>query len=449
MNLSKRNIVFSKFFLAFYTLLIGARSYASFDNGQLGGDATVDDTSRLAYAQPSPNLTSEHLAMTKTGDADFSLQFFPPPAPEGHLPLGKKYNHVSCESCHFADGRGLPFFSTGEKGSLAVVRVSMPRGRSTYPSGPVPVPGIGLQIRDHAASGLQPDATVEILWQDAKAFTYSDGTQVSLRVPKLKITLPDGRPLPSNILTSMRVPQALIGVGLLDAVPSRTLLRFEAQRKYYGIKGHVNYVWDFENETLAVGKFGWKANTVNLIQQTATAFFNDMGVTNPLFPGPDDQITLTQDKVESAAFYPRTLAVPARRPLDTDQLVRGEQLFSRMACALCHRPTMMTGANPVPELADQVIHPYTDLLLHNMGPGLADGRPDYAASGSEWRTPPLWGIGLTKVVNIDATFLHDGRARTLEEAILWHDGEARASKNGFARLIKSDREALLAFLGAL
>jgi len=212
-----------------------------------------------------------------------------------------------------------------------------------------------------------------------------------------------------------------------------------------------------------VGRFGWKANTPNLIQQTAGAYNGDMGITSDLFPTEScagrlkepgcnnaHSAEVNAGTVTDVAFYTQTLAVPARRHLDDPTALRGETVFYAAGCDGCHTPTLRTGELPgIPEVSNQVIHPYTDLLVHDMGPGLADGRPDFQASGSEWRTPPLWGIGLVNTVNGHTRFLHDGRAYNLMEAVLWHGGEASAARDRVKRLAQRDRDALIAFLMSL
>jgi CxxC motif-containing protein (DUF1111 family) len=213
-----------------------------------------------------------------------------------------------------------------------------------------------------------------------------------------------------------------------------------------------------------VGRFGWKANQPTIEQQVAGAFLGDMGLTTPLFgvqqcspaqeaciAAPDGGAPeVDESKVARITFYLHTLAVPARRDVDDPTVLRGRALFESTGCASCHTARHRTGElEGYPWLSDQEIWPYTDLLLHDMGDGLADGRPDYAADGREWRTPPLWGIGLVETVSGHELLLHDGRARGLAEAILWHGGEAEASREAFRAMELADREALLAFLRSL
>ncbi|MCD8541024.1 MAG: c-type cytochrome [Leadbetterella sp.] len=242
----------------------------------------------------------------------------------------------------------------------------------------------------------------------------------------------------------------------MEAIPEADILAHadEKDTDNDGISGKPNYVFDRVSGKKQLGRFGWKANTATLLEQCAAAYLNDMGITNSLFPyetGPDDSLRddpeLSDKILESVAFYCRTLAVPASR--NHDLVRKGASLFEKLGCAKCHIPEFRTGASPVPALSYQTIFPYTDMLLHNMGDDLADNRPDYQATGSEWKTRPLWGIGLTRLINGHTRFLHDGRAGNLTEAILWHGGEALSSKNGFKQLPEADRQALLDFLNSL
>jgi CxxC motif-containing protein (DUF1111 family) len=231
-----------------------------------------------------------------------------------------------------------------------------------------------------------------------------------------------------------------------------------------GISGRVNHVWDVEHREVRVGRFGWKANQPSLRQQNAGAFRGDIGITSDLFPEEDcppaqaecraapsgGAPELDAWKLEQVTFYTRMLAVPARRDVDHPEVLRGRRLFRELRCASCHVPRHETGTMPdAPELSGQTVFPYTDLLLHDMGPELADDRPDFEATGREWRTPPLWGLGLVRTVNRHTRFLHDGRARSLEEAILWHGGEAEHSRERFRDLSAPERAALLRFLESL
>ena len=367
------------------------------------------------------------------------------------------FDNTSCESCHPADGRGRPP-AGGEPFSSMLFRASV-RGAGAH-RGPLAVPGFGTQLQLDAIPGVSPEIQAAITYVDS-AGVFTDGTPFTLTAPSYTLT---GlyQPLPGGVLFSPRVAPAVFGLGLLEAVPEAVVLSRAdgSDRNRDGISGRANMVWDEVRQRFALGRFGWKANAPNLIQQTAGAYNGDMGITSALFPlescdgqypecvrhAPEvDDLT-----VANVALYTRTLGVPARRDLQNPVTARGELMFYVANCDGCHTPTLQTGVLPgVPEVSNQKIHPYTDLLVHDMGPALADGRPDFQASGSEWKTPPLWGIGLVPTVNGHTRYLHDGRAGSLLEAVMWHGGEARASRERVRRMNSSDRAALIRFLESL
>lgn len=448
------------------SLLLNAPAWSQLDSRLAGGDTTIRNRTSQAYAQPAPNLTDDWLALHTEGDRAFDAVFVTPPAPV-NPGLGPLFNNASCIGCHIHDGRGLP-----TKGQL-LIRVSQPQS-STPDSAPdpahaqprvlrehyhpeaavslgnaTPVTGIGTQIQDQAVYGYAPEAIVQMRWH-TQAGTYGDGTPYTLRSPQFEITDGDRQPLPPEVMTSPRIPPPVFGLGLLEAVPEADIVRLAdpGDRDGDGISGRPNYVWDVVNQAEVLGRFGWKANNPDLLQQNASAYVNDMGVTNPLFPEPDGSSEIDADLLKAVTVYVQTLAVPARAQLDDPQVAQGERLFAAH-CAACHEPTLRTARHDIPALSNQTIHPYTDLLLHDMGAELADHRPDFRATGTEWRTSPLWGIGLTQTVLPYSGYLHDGRARSLEEAILWHGGEAAAARDTFKAMEQGDRAALIRFLKSL
>jgi CxxC motif-containing protein (DUF1111 family) len=269
-----------------------------------------------------------------------------------------------------------------------------------------------------------------------------------------------------DVLLSPRTAPQMIGLGLLEAVAESDVLSAAdpGDEDQDGISGRPNRVFDATSGNVVLGRFGWKANQPSLDQQNSGAFLGDIGITSALFP--DENCTGSQPECEAARnggspeiddehlgdvdYYSRLLAVPARRDITKADVRRGERLFGDIGCAKCHTTILHTeDVEGFPELSGQLIHPYTDLLLHDMGDALADGRPDFEADGNEWRTPPLWGIGLFSDVNDHTRYLHDGRARNLEEAVLWHGGEAESSSAAFKSLSGDERDALLAFLASL
>ena len=279
-------------------------------------------------------------------------------------------------------------------------------------------------------------------------------------MPRYTLT---GSLLPGGVLFSPRVAPVVFGLGLLEAVPDWSVLAMAdpRDRNRDGVSGRANIVWNEVKKRPALGRFGWKANAPTLLQQTAGAYNGDMGITTTVFPAESCEGTaypgcvrhapeIDPQLVQAVSFYTQTLGVPARRNLSDQTARQGEGLFYAANCNGCHVPTLRTGyLQNVPEVSNQTIHPYTDLLIHDMGAALADGRPDFLASGREWRTPPLWGIGLLQTVNGHTNLMHDGRARGFLEAVLWHGGEATASRERVRRMTAQERGALVAFLESL
>lgn len=427
---------------------------ASFGRAYLGGGTTVFDSSGSAFSNPAPNLDATSALMHDAGDVAFEEVF---DATNGGGPL---LHNTSCESCHVADGRGRPP-GPGEVLETMLFRMSIP-GQNPVTGGPNPVPGFGDQLQVRAIPGFTAEGDIAFAYVEQPG-QYTDGTAYSLRMPTYTLINP-WTPLPGSVMLSPRIAPVVFGLGLLEAVPATVLqlLSDPSDRNHDGISGRMNLVFDAATQRRAVGRFGLKSNAPNLVQQAAGAYNGDMGVTTTLFshescegqfnaPECAPHAAEVSDSVLNAvAFYTRTLGVPARRGLTDPIALRGEVLFFAAQCSSCHAPILSTGILPgVPAVSNQIIRPFTDLLLHDMGPGLADNRPDFLASGSEWRTPPLWGIGLVGTVNQHTNFLHDGRARSLEEAVLWHGGEAFNARENFRRMTAADRTALLRFLGSL
>jgi CxxC motif-containing protein (DUF1111 family) len=405
------------------------------------------------------SLTGEDITKHRAGDGNFDAVFVTAPA-KINSGLGPLFNNNSCAGCHIKDGRGLV-----EKGQL-LIRVSSSNNKEFAESltalakyhreaasgleNTPPFPGLGNQIQDSAVYGMTPEAIVAINWQEEKG-KYGDGKEYSLRSPLVKITTPEGQILDRDIQISPRLPQPVFGLGLLEAIDESTLRNLEDidDRDRDGISGKINRVWDAKAKKVAIGRFGWKASHPSLEQQIAAAYVNDMGITNPLFPEGNGTTDIDPQTLEENTFYVQTLGAPVRSFWNDSKVKQGEKLFNDAQCASCHLTEMKTGNSQIKVVANQTIHPYTDLLLHDLGKGLADNRPDFLASGTEWRTQSLWGLGLTKTVLPDATYLHDGRARTLEEAILWHGGEAEVAKENFRTMSADDRDRLIKFLNSL
>ncbi|CAN0364918.1 unnamed protein product, partial [Phaeothamnion confervicola] len=341
-----------------------------------------------------------------------------------------------------------------------LVRLSGPG--KTREGGPVPHPNYGDQLQNRGTEGRVPEEGHAIIHYREKEIVFGDGEKRVLRLPTVEMQGLQFGELGEQTMMSVRVAQQVVGLGLLEAVPESTILEIAKSQEKTAFAGHPNYVWDIENERRVMGRFGWKANQPSLRQQTATAFNADIGATSFLFTekncppiqaqclalpsaskcggqggctGNAFRPEVNPSRLTNITFYLQSLTVPARRLANDPEVDRGEALFGVLQCAACHLPQLRTGAKAfIPTAANLTIHAYTDLLLHDMGEELADGRPDFEATGREWRTAPLWGIGLLAAVNGKVSLLHDGRARDVTEAILWHGGQAQASSDAFRAL---------------
>jgi CxxC motif-containing protein (DUF1111 family) len=428
----------------------------NYDEWFSGGKQTVFDQGASAFTHGFPVMDARDGLVHEAGDLAFEATFVS--GGSVRPGLGPVYNSVSCISCHIADGRGTPIGPGTEMVSL-LIRMSIP-GEDEH-GGPLGVPGFGGQLQQNAIFGSQREASVSILYTETQG-TYADGSTYQLRVPTY--TMHDAyMPLPADVMYSPRIAPPVFGLGLLEGISESDILALADPTDINGdgISGKANYAYDISKQRTTLGRFGWKAAAPSVLQQTAGAYHQDMGITSYLFPnessaGQSNNNDVVAEKevsdslLEAVAHYVRTLAVPARRSVNDPTVMHGKQIFNSIGCAACHTPTHTTATNMAfAEISNQRIFPYTDMLLHDMGEGLADHRPDHLADGFEWRTAPLWGIGLTAVVNGHNNYLHDGRARSFEEAILWHGGEGEASKNAFVNLSAEDREALVAFLFSL
>lgn len=416
-----------------------------------GGDLSIVDRTSHAFTKPAPNLNADELELHLEGDLAFEAQFVSPGAPR-NAGLGPGFNNNACAACHIRNGRGMPVVGHPSLRSSMLVRVSLPEGEPLVPGGAVPVGELGVQLQDHAIGGAEPEVSIDLQWERVPG-SYADGTPYELRRPKMTILLADGTELPDEVQRSLRQSPPIVGLGLLEAVPEATILAMADpdDADGDGISGRPNRVWDARAQRAVLGRFGHKANEPNLTQQTADAFVNDMGVLTPYGDGAHAEIDAAF--FEATVFYTQSLAIPERfvpaEPERREAIARGEVLFEELNCVGCHVSELESGPADYPSLAHQRFAPYTDLLLHDMGEELADGRPDFEATGREWRTAPLWGLGLAQTVLPGSGYLHDGRARTIAEAILWHGGEAEASREGFRHLSKAERDDLLAFLRSL
>jgi CxxC motif-containing protein (DUF1111 family) len=361
--------------------------------------------------------------------------------------IGPRFNNTSCGGCHQNDGRGAIKFSKRRPGSTVLIKVS--RSGTDENGGPKAVPGIGTQIQEHRLSGTAKYA-IRLRWTTIKG-KYPDGTSYELRKPRLRFNIPGIRQ--ASIRSSLRMTPPIVGMGLLEAIPLQTLEAFAdpEDSNSDGISGKINLVYDIESSSIKPGRFGFKASESSLKQQSAGAFFKDMGMTSSLFLPSGGIQEVSDELLNDVVFYQRASGIPPARDQESPNVAAGKALFQSIGCNSCHKFGITTASgNEVAALDNQLINPFTDLLLHDMGAGLSDRRRTFLAGGSEWRTAPLWGLGLHEFLSDESPgYLHDGRARTLEEAILWHGGEAIVSKNNFTNLSAAERAQLIEFLNSL
>lgn len=430
-----------------------------------GRNATTFDFGENAFGISVKGMTAEQDGFFITGNSLFRSNWVTAPASVQTLDgLGPIFNDISCGSCHFKDGRAKPPETPDDPLRGLLFRLSIP-GADVH-GRPLPEPAYGGQLQDKAILNVLPEALVRVDYEVLDG-QYDDGTAYSLRKPVYTFHSKQYGEFAAGMMYSPRIAQQLPGLGLLEIVDEATILALadETDADGNGISGKPNYVWNEVLQASTLGRFGWKANQPSLLQQAAGAFNGDLGITSNLFP--QDHLTPTQqplyaqvpnggtpeisdESLNKVKVYLQGLSVPARRDHLDREVLRGKLLFNELNCTACHRPQMTTGdGGEIDVLKNQKIWPYTDLLLHDMGVELADGRPDFLATGSEWRTPPLWGIGLVPVVNGHQYLLHDGRARNVEEAILWHGGEAASAQKAFKKLNQEDRAALIRFVESL
>ena len=456
-------------------------SAENFEQSQGGGATVKKRVNQDIFSFSSANLSFEQEETFKLGNALFrKLWVSSPASTEASDGLGPLFNARGCQNCHLKDGRGhTPSGSGLDSGVSMFLRLSVPAKTeaekallANRDAAVIPEPTYGGQLQDFGVPGLKGEGQMVISYADLPA-TLGDGTVVTLREPTYSVADLAYGPIAKDVMLSPRVALQMIGLGLLEQVPAEDILaRADVDdADGDGISGKPNMVRDPETGAVALGRFGWKAGQATIKAQSAGAFAGDIGISTPLVMTPHGDCTVAEadcmgaptgvqarlgdseapDPVlELVTFYSQNLGVPQRRDVDDPQVLRGKQAFYEAQCTACHTPKFVTSRDgPTKALRFQLIWPYTDLLLHDMGPGLADNRPEGDADGYEWRTAPLWGIGLTETVSGHTQFLHDGRARNLTEAILWHGGEAQAARDRFAAMPKATRDDLLAFLGSL
>ncbi|MDI7203192.1 di-heme oxidoredictase family protein [Leptospira santarosai] len=433
-----------------------------YENGeeyQGGREMTSFEFGSMAFRQFARNAPLSSISQYTVGQTVFEVPWIPGfsaaiPDRDG---LGPLFHTNACSACHAANGRTLE--EDGENLTSSLVRLSVGNDSSREE------PNYGGQFQPNSVQGVAKEGDVSLAYREIVG-EFEDGTKYTLRSPLLVFSNLGYGPFSNDTRTSVRVPPQVIGLGLLETIPEDTILALADpdDRDGNGISGRPNYVRNLNGIGATLGRFGWKANNTDLTRQSSAAFLGDLGITSPMFQNEnctDAQVQcrasrnggspeIAHNRIAAISNYLKLIAVPARRKADNESVLLGKKIFFQAGCKNCHLPKIQTGLNEsFPELSNQTIRPYTDLLLHDMGEGLADNRPDEEANGREWRTPPLWGIGLFEEVNGHTRYLHDGRARNLMEAILWHGGESESSKNYILKLDVRDRAHLVNFLKSL
>jgi len=436
------------------------------------GTFTIAVFDEKAFSEPISVLSYKQHQRFMRGRQHFNQKWVVFPSLGGDWGLGPTFITDRCSGCHIGGGRGPVPASPDEQLMAVLVRLSIPGVDDN--GGPKPHPNYGDQIQNQGLMGQHKDSTflgervrqeadVYIDWENVEA-SFDDGEKIVLRKPNLRIENLNFGPLESDVMYSLRMAQPVFGLGLLEAIPESDILALAEQQKAAGFNGRPNYVWDGLNEKISLGRFGWKANQPSIKQQIAAAFNGDIGVTSSLIENencppvqadcaaqpPGNNPELIDINWDELVFWTQALAVPARRNVNDADFLRGENIFVEAKCAVCHIPELRARKiEALPQTEGQLIRAYTDLLLHDMGEELADHRPEFKASGRDWRTQPLWGIGLSETVSGPLALLHDGRARTVTEAILWHGGEAKVSREAFRSMTKADRDALLKYVESI
>jgi CxxC motif-containing protein (DUF1111 family) len=414
---------------------------------QLGGDATITwvfQQPTLYFSQMALNMQPENVQGFLQGHRLFHNSFATGESSEAtEQPIlaqhvgqaGPTFNAASCDGCHAGNGAGVMLAKSGIDTAATSMVFRLPAGAA-----------LGRQLQPQEGASVATSTTTKVV-------TLADGKTVTLTRPFYRVTAAG-----AAVAQSARVAPALVGLGLLEAIDEGTLaLRADPEDcDRDGISGRSSVVKDAAGAR-RIGRFGWKAERADLPAQVAEDSVESVGLATAASAGPGGAVELTDDELAKLATYVRLGGVPPQRNAADPGVVAGEQLFHALGCVGCHVSDVLTSGNhPLAELRRQAIRPFTDLLLHDMGPDLADDsgtlvarEPDAPPAASEWRTPPLWGIGLRAQVNGHGDLLHDGRAKTIEEAVLWHGGEAKNARDRYVGLGAAERAALLAFLSSL
>ncbi|RVU34242.1 c-type cytochrome [Hwanghaeella grinnelliae] len=445
-----------------------------------GAGTSLAKADRDAFSHAFENLSAEKRQDFVLGNGLFKkLWVSAPSSTQASDGLGPLYNARSCHRCHINNGRGHPPEGPGDRSVSMFLRLSVPPRTAAEQALlddkralRLPEPTYGGQLQELGLPGLHAEGRMVVAYETVKV-ELGEGEIVELRRPSYTVAGLSQGAMRDDVMLSPRVAPPMIGLGLLEAIHSADIVAKSDpdDRDGDGISGRINLVRDKSSGALVPGRFGWKASIAGIEQQSAEAFSGDIGISTPMFPDSYGDCTAAQTEcrgrqigvqvrlgdteapdpiLDLVAFYARNLAVPARRDVSDPDVLKGKALFHQAGCAACHTPKFVTDRNArQPEHRFQLIWPYSDMLLHDMGEALSDHRPVGDAAGSEWRTAPLWGIGLTHTVNGHTYFLHDGRARSLIEAIMWHGGEARQAREAVTAMSRKERQYLIRFLESL
>ncbi|WP_405566383.1 di-heme oxidoredictase family protein [Polaribacter sp. Asnod6-C07] len=422
-------------------------------------------TADKAFGRGIPELSDLELSFFGVGNAMFDQSWVSAPASTTSRDgLGPIFNARACSACHLRDGRGIPLLESGDGSEGFLIRLSSGNNPIT---GPIAFPNYGNQLQNDSNNGILKEADINVSYEIITG-NYPDGTSYELRKPIYSLVNGNYGNL-AGAHQSPRIGQQVIGLGFIDALSEQSIIENEDINDINGdgISGKANYVWNIKENKSTIGKFGWKANQPTLEQQISAAFNGDMGLTTTLFPeencpkgvdcssitngiNPGEIVEVTDTQMSRMMVYMSSISVPIRRDFKTYNVQKGKELFNELACVKCHINNFTTSNfDLLPQMSNITIRPYSDFLLHDMGDALSDNSADFLASGNEWRTQPLWGLGMIEFVNDHTFLLHDGRARNVEEAILWHGGEAETSKNNYMNLSTEEREQVLSFLNSL
>mgnify|MGYP001973010575 FL=1 len=455
-TLYKSLIIFISIILFFTTNNISSKEYAD----RMDKEISVKRETRESFAAPIPSLDLNKMRLFTGGRHLFRRSWTPAPSSVKSLDgLGPVFNRVSCSGCHVKDGRGRPPKKDGKFRSM-VIKLSRTDNGEIYPD-----PNYGYQLNDKSILGVPFEGKTSINYTLVNQ-KFDDGASVKLSKPTYSFHSLSFGQLHEDTKSSGRVAPVVFGLGLIEAIKEEDILKNADPKDIDkdGISGRAHEITDVPSKNIMIGKFGWKATRASLLHHITGAASQDMGLTSNIFPETNctqiqkaclEQIDggypeISDAQVERLLVYMQTLAPPRQRKAKEENIIQGQNLFKKVGCENCHTASYVTGTHPNhPELSNRVIKPYSDFLLHDMGKGLDDEVGEGKAKSYEWKTPPLWGIGLVKIVNKHTRFLHDGRAKSIEEAILWHEGEGLRAKNNYMSLSLKNRKKLLDFLNSL